>query len=575
MLRVWMFDAGRDAWLNFSEPTHILAAYRVDEVLPVLRIVESHVANRGLYAAGFISYEAAPAFDAALCVRRPDPAFPLLWFGLFRSAKPMTLPPPSGTCKLAWRPDISRSAYHTAIERIKHLIAAGETYQVNYSFRLKSPFRGEPIDLFLQLAAAQPSRNAAYIETETFAICSASPELFFSLEDKTIVARPMKGTMPRALTPLEDAQQAIRLQTSEKNRAENVMIVDMMRNDLGRIAEIGSIEVPFLFTIERYPTVWQMTSTVQARTDALLSDILCAVFPCASITGAPKPRTMQIIAELESSPRHLYTGALGFIAPERRAQFNVAIRTVLVNRCTLMAEYGVGGGIVWDSTTEGEYEECLTKARVLTDVRPSFELLETILFTPENGFFLLDEHLERLRSSCGYFDFSFDERAVLKALLDAVQGTGTDALRIRLTLGSDGSPRVTATPMSVHEADVPVRLRFAAAPVDSHHHFLYHKTTHRTLYEEALRNVGDCDDVILWNERGEITESTNANIVVELDGVMYTPPVASGVLPGTFRQRLLRDGCITERVMKREDVVRSRQLFLINSVRKWRKAMLV
>jgi len=575
MLRVWMFDAGRDAWLNFSEPTEILAAYRVDDVLPLLRRIESQVANRGLYAAGFISYEAAPAFDSALRVRLPEPPFPLLWFGLFRLAKPMTLPPASSTSELAWRPDISRSAYCAAVERIKHFIAAGDTYQVNYSFRLKSPFRREPIDLFLQLAAAQPSRHAAYIETETFAVCSASPELFFSLEGRSIVARPMKGTMPRELTSSEDAQQAKRLHTSEKDRAENVMIVDMMRNDIGRIAEIGSVEVPFLFTVERYPTVWQMTSTVQARTDASVSDILCALFPCASVTGAPKPRTMQIIAGLESSPRKLYTGALGFIAPERRAQFNVAIRTVLVDKRIQEAEYGVGGGVVWDSTPEGEYEECLTKARVLTGVRPPFDLLETILFTPEEGFFLLDEHLERLRGSCEYFGFPFDERAVLDALHRAVQETNTGALRIRLTLGSDGTPRVTVASMSVREADIPVRVRFAAAPVDSHHLFLYYKTTHRTLYDEALRNVGDCDDVILWNERSEITESTNANIVVELDGVMYTPPVASGLLPGTFRQRLLRDGLITERVVKRQEVVRCTQLFLINSVRKWRKAVLV
>lgn len=577
MARVVIYAVEREEWLNDENPREIIEARQHGDVLAALQYVESFVQERGAFAAGFISYEAAPAFDATLRVRQPDASFPLLWFALLERPKSFRLPSTvSSNLPLTWQPNVSRQEYRAAIERIKQYIGAGDTYQVNYSFRLRTPFEGEPFSLFCRLVAAQPSRYAAFIETDAFAICSASPELFFSLNEKTIIARPMKGTMPRGLTCEDDNRNAEHLRISEKDRAENVMIVDMMRNDLGRIAEIGSVSVPSLFDIERYPTVWQMTSSVKAETDASIADIMRAVFPCASVTGAPKARTMEIIAELESAPRKIYTGAIGFIAPNRHAQFTVAIRTVLVDRRKQEAEYGVGGGVVWGSTVESEYEECLTKARILTDERPDFELFETILFAQQEGFALLEEHLERLKVSADYFQRRYDEALALRMIRQLqhdLQRCAYDC-RVRMVLHADGSPTFAIRPVeSVSEA--PVRVKLAAKPIDSKNLFLYHKTTYRNMYDEALASVSDCDDVILWNEREEITESTVANIVLEMNGTLYTPPVSCGLLPGTFRGLLLKEGTITERVLKREDVKNATQLFLINSVRKWRKAVLV
>ena len=568
-------DSAQACWLCFDKPIEVVQAFDVEEVLPGLRRVEEFANRNNLYALGFVSYEAAPAFDSALHVRSTESWFPLLWFGLYEKPEPFRLPSPVSSLQLAWQPTISREEYNASIERIKEYIAEGDTYQVNYSFRLRAPFRGDARGFFLQLANAQPSNNGAFIETDDFAICSASPELFFSLDGENIVTRPMKGTAPRGLTVSADKANAEKLQTSEKNRAENLMIVDMMRNDLGRIAEVGSVHVRSLFDVERYPTVWQMTSTVAAKTDASVTEIMKALFPCASITGAPKARTMEIIAELESTRRKIYTGAIGFIAPNRKAQFNVAIRTVLVNKKKDEAEYGVGGGIVWASTTEEEYNECLTKARVLTEVRPKFELFETMLFTQQDGFFLFDEHLARLKSSAEYFDFPLDEqmlKRMIAQLHNDLPRLKSD-FRVRLVVHSDGLP--TFAIRGIDSSDTPVRLRLAKTPIDSNNVFLYHKTTHRKVYDDALASVSDCDDVVLWNERGEVTESTIANVVVEIGSELFTPPVECGLLAGVFRSQLLKEGRFKERMITIDELKRSSHVFLVNSVRMWREARLL
>ncbi len=571
-----VYDAARSCWLRFSEPVAVVQTSDINEVFAKLQHVERMVNERQLHAAGFISYEASPVFDPALHVHS-DGSFPLLWFGLFETPEPFRLTTSDNSLFTfgEWNPSVRRHEYDDAITRIKSYIQAGDTYQVNYSFRLRSPFWGDAHEFFLHLANAQLSNNGAFIETDDFAICSASPELFFSLDGENITARPMKGTAPRGLTPARDKHQSEALRKSEKNRAENLMIVDMMRNDLSRIAEVGSVHVQSLFDVERYPTVWQMTSTVAAKTNASVTEIMKALFPCASITGAPKARTMEIIAELESSPRKIYTGAIGFIAPNRKAQFNVAIRTVLVDKKKGEAEYGVGGGIVWASTTEEEYNECLTKARVLTEVRPKLELFETMLFTQQDGFFLFDEHLARLKSSAEYFDFPLDEQ-ILKRMIAQLHNDLPrlkSDFRVRLVVHSDGLP--TFAIRGIDSSDTPVRLRLAKTSIDSNNVFLYHKTTHRKVYDDALASVSDCDDVILWNERGEITESTIANVVVELDGELFMPPVECGLLAGTFRAQLLKEGQIKERVITVEEFKRSSRIFLINSLRKWRDAVVV
>ena len=448
MPTVILHDAARQTWLRFTHPVEICQARQVEQVLPALQKVSSLVESKRLYAAGFLSYEAAPAFDTALQTHSPD-HLPLLWFGLYEEPEVIHLPDAPrqpGYQFGKWAANLDNAAYAEAIVAIKAAIARGETYQVNFTLRLRASFSGEPWALFLQLNQNQRSRYAAYIETDDFVICSASPELFFQLEGETIVTRPMKGTARRGLTTIEDRQQQAWLQDSEKNRAENVMIVDMLRNDLGRIATTGSVQVQALFDVERYPTVWQMTSTVTACTRASLPEIFSALFPCASITGAPKVRTMQIIKLLECEPRQVYTGSIGFIAPGRRAQFNVAIRSVLIDRQQQQAEYGVGGGIIWDSDTADEYQECLIKARVLSQDQPRFALLETLLWEPDTGYFLLDRHLDRLEQSAEYFAYPFDRAQIDRKLQELAASFSDQPQRVRLLLDDGGQLGCQAAP---------------------------------------------------------------------------------------------------------------------------------
>lgn len=574
---VIIHDAKEKRWLHFRKPQQVIESCSIEEVIPMLTMIESLINESGLYAAGFLSYEAAPAFDSALCTR-PSSSFPLLWFGLY--SKPDVIEIPTADAVQAgnsfpWVPSISRSAYEQSISQIKTFIADGDTYQVNYTFRLQGLFADNPWEFFLALNQAQRADYAAYIDTGRHVICSASPELFFHLDGRLLSARPMKGTAARGRTLEEDDAMAQWLHHSEKNRAENVMIVDMMRNDMGRIAETGSVCVQSMFDVERYPTLWQMTSTVTAITDAPFHDIMAALFPSASITGAPKPRTMQIIAELESTPRHIYTGCIGFIAPGRRAQFNVAIRTVLIDKDSGNAEYGVGGGIVWDSVSREEYLECQIKARVLLERHPPFSLLETMLWTPGDGYFLFDEHLQRLRDSAKYFGITLDLADVLEQLKALTASSFDRPHKARLLVAQDGAISCELSPLDESEKHHPVQLRMAPTPVDSSNPFLYHKTTNRRIYDDARNACPDCDDVILWNERGEITETCVGNIVVMRDGKLITPPVLCGLLQGTFRTRLIDEGKIAEGVLKVEDLKKSNDIFVINSVHTWRRAFLI
>ena len=383
----------------------------------------------------------------------------------------------------------------------------------------------------------------------------------------------MKGTAARAPSPAADQQRAMQLRASIKDRAENVMIVDMMRNDVGRIAAPGSVQVPHLFEIEQYPTVWQMTSTVEAVTDCAVSEIFRALFPAASVTGAPKTHTMKLIASLETTPRGLYTGAIGFIAPERRAAFNVAIRTVVLDRMTGVAEYGVGGGIVWDSEAGAEYAECLAKAQVLWNCRPRFALLETLRWTPAERFFLFAEHIERLSESARYFGYLFDPEGVRGALTEAAAHFPPSPHRVRLLLHEEGRIHIESAPLD----DLPteVFLAIATTAIDSSDPFFYHKTTHRVGYERVRCASPMWDDVLLWNERAEVTETTRANLVIELDGARITPPVTAGLLAGTYRRTLLEQGLIQEGTVTLADLSRASALWVINSVRGWRRATLL
>lgn len=575
MFHIIFHDYERDQWLSFVRPRKVLTAVNMSDVLPLLKEIEYLVDMRGFFAAGWVSYEASPAFDSALQTR-PATSFPLACFGIFDHPTPLG-PLPPGHADYhpgSWSPSVSRDAYARSISCIKEHIAAGDTYQVNYTLRLSDAFPLDPWNFFLN--ACRNARYGAFVEAPPYAIGSASPELFFSLDGTHIYSKPMKGTMPRGRTTAEDAQNAHFLFHSEKNRAENVMIVDMIRNDIGKIAQFGSVDVPRLYEIEKYPTVLQMTSTVEARTTAPLSELMRALFPCASITGAPKAKTMELISSLETTPRNIYTGTIGYMGPGRRGLFNVAIRTTLIDTRTSRAEYGVGGGIVWDSETNDEYEECLTKAKIILDPVPTkpFSLLETLLWTPEEGFFLLSRHLERMKDSADYFGYPFEEDRILESLHASVAGLSAAPHRVRLLLAANGEAACRTFLLEESDA-VPVKVRMANLPVSSRNPFLFHKTTQREVYETAKKAFSDVDDVILYNEKGEITESCIANIVVEKSGKRITPPLSCGLLGGVYRAELLAGGEIAEAVVSTEDLRKAKKIFLINSVRKWREAALL
>jgi para-aminobenzoate synthetase / 4-amino-4-deoxychorismate lyase len=566
--RVVLRDAASGRWLQFIRPRQVVTARNLAEVAPGLSRVEKAVAQNGLYAAGFVAYEAAPAFDDKLVVHN-DGEFPLLWFGLYENVEEIALPGPSLGADaevMDWQASVGQAEFYEELARIKALIRSGDTYQVNYTYRLKARCASDLWNLFLRLVAAQDALYGAFVDTGEWVVCSASPELFFYLDGTHIESRPMKGTAARGRTEAEDLARAQALQTSQKERAENVMIVDMVRNDLGRIAQTGSVNVARLFEAERYPTIWQMTSTVEARTKAGLGEIFRALFPPASVTGAPKVRTMQIIAGLERLPRRIYTGTMGFFAPGRRAQFNVAIRTLLANRRTGCADYGVGSGITWDSDPEAEWQECRIKAGILSAPLPAFSLLETMRWTPEEDFFLLERHLERLQASARYFGFRLIMPELRRKLQELASRLDRERQKIRLLVTKDGRVSVEAAALPEPEAK-PQRVALARTPVDSSDAFLYHKTTHRQVYEAARTACPGFDDVLLYNEKGEITESTIANVAVDIEGRLYTPPVSCGLLGGTLRAHLLQQGELIERAIFVAEALRSRRVFLMNSVR--------
>lgn len=563
------------AWWLFRDPVHVVWTTRTDEVIPLLGWVEYQTQTHELYAVGWVAYDAAPAMDRALKVPGQG-TVPLMCFGLFRAPVRLTsarLRPGPRVPSLSWTPALSETDYVSRFNRIKAYIADGHTYQVNFTFPLRAAWQGDPWDLFTHLVRAQDLPYGAYLDAGRYVVCSASPELFFALEGDCLVSRPMKGTAPRGRTWEEDVERVRALRSSEKERAENVMIVDMVRNDLGRIARLGSVTVPALCTVERYPTVWQMTSTVTARTEASVVSIFRHLFPAASVTGAPKVRTMEIIAQLEVAPRGVYTGAIGYLAPRRRAQFNVAIRTVVIDRATATAVYSVGSGVVWDSDPHREYQECLTKARVLSTVWPEFQLLTSLLWEPDGGYFLLEAHMRRLARSAEYFGFPWPEAALYRALHTLPSRWPPVPHKVRVLLSQGGGIRVEGRPLT--HRPKPLRVGIARVPVDPDDPFLYHKTTHRVVYERARADCPTCDDVLLWNSRGELTEATIANVVLRLDGEWVTPPVDSGLLPGVFREWLLQQGKIRERVIPLAELSRAEAVYLINSVRRWMPARLV
>ena len=570
--------AGR--WLSFRRPLDVLIARSPAQVQDLLDEVRRAVA-RGKWAAGFLSYEATPAFDSAFAAHPASRGVPAAWWALFEAPDRLDAPPrwsdePVPT--LSWRALVSREQHAQAVEDVRRRIAEGETYQVNLTFPLEAslPAGVDSYRLFRQwIDGTTTPPYAAWIDTgrttsSRLAVASASPELFFSLDGREIRTRPMKGTASRGRWLEEDAARRAEL-LSEKNRAENLMIADMLRNDLGRVAVPGSVRVTRLFDIETYATVHQLISEVAARLepgrDAI--DVVRALFPCASITGAPKARTSHIISEIERHSRGVYTGGAGFFAPDGSAQLNVLIRTVSIYRARSTARYGTGGGVVWDSVAEAEFREAGIKTRLLQGpaIRSvdDFSLLETMLWRQHSGFFLLDRHLSRLGDSASFFGFAVDIESIRRALEQrAVHWR--ERTRVRLLLQRNGTFAVEShrQPCSGRR---PIRLAVDDRPVNDQDVFLFHKTTQRDVYDEAQKRHPGADDVLLWNSRGELTESTRANLVVELDGRRWTPSRTSGLLAGTYRQHLLDRGSVSERVLTRDDLARATKILLVNSVR--------
>jgi para-aminobenzoate synthetase/4-amino-4-deoxychorismate lyase len=570
------------------EPVGVVEARRADEVAGAIEVAEA-AARRGLWVAGLLAYEAAAGLDPSLVARGRDGAdpfadLPLAWFAWFEGREEVSPPEPSPAepprGESPWRPSVGRAGYDEALERIRELIAAGQSYQVNYTLRFRARIAGDERDFYRDLALAQRGAFATYLDLGRYRVLSASPELFFRIDGDLITTRPMKGTAPRGRWLAEDEEVAAALVASQKDRAENAMIVDLLRNDLGRIARTGSVEVSRMHEPERYETVWQLTSTVSGDLEpgTPLVEVFRALFPSGSVTGAPKVRTMRIIRDLEDSPRGVYCGAIGLLSPDGsggpRAIFNVAIRTVVVDARSRLAEYGVGGGITFDSSADREYEEVLAKARVLTTTRPAFELFEALRHDPDEGYRHLPEHLERIGSSARYFGFRFDPEAAVAALKRAALEQGGGVLRVRLTLAHDGSiaTRVAAAPPAPEGL---LRLALDERPVDPTDVWLFHKTTRRAPYERRRDARPDVDDVVLVNTRGEVTESTIANLAVRVGGRWVTPPLDSGLLPGTYRAVLVRDGTLSERPVTVDELRAANEIALVSSVRGWRPATLV
>jgi para-aminobenzoate synthetase/4-amino-4-deoxychorismate lyase len=548
-------------------------------------------ASEGKWVAGYVAYEAASAFDDGLRTA-PSDGRPLAWFGVFDTCveEPIVLGlngQASAYDVSPWQRGVTPVEYAGAFDAIREAIRRGDAYQVNLTFPLHAAFTGDAPQLYRDLIRSQRPAYAAYLNHEDTHVVSVSPERFFAVDAGRISTRPMKGTARRGRWGREDSSVREALQLSEKDRAENLMIVDLIRNDLGRIAEFGSVTVEELFAVERFETLWQMTSTVSAelRQDVELVDIFGALFPCGSVTGAPKASSMDVITEVEREPRGVYCGAIGFIPPGNGvdgASFNVAIRTATIDAGEGVATYGVGGGITWYSTRESEYEETATKALVLTRRAAPDSLIETVRWNPDpigvgGSWLWLDEHLGRLASSADYWGFAYDDLSVRTAVGELSQRLDYPArVRIEVTredaiscITAEAPDRFSFRPGIGLE---PVVLALSGEPIDSADPRVFHKLGDRAAYDRRAARHPDVDDVALVNEHGHITETTIANLVFLVEGVWMTPPIEDGLLPGIMRQRLIDEGFVKAGSVTVEDALAAEAMAVINSVRGWRPA---
>jgi para-aminobenzoate synthetase / 4-amino-4-deoxychorismate lyase len=553
----------------YVDPVEIVVTRRTADVPHALFALRT-ATRGGLHAAGYLTYEAGYALEPRLLPLVPATSdAPLLWFGLFRNVieiapedVPALLPNPVGAWIGAPQPEMARADYDAALDRVQGLIAAGDIYQANLTFGALIAAYGSPLALYAGLRARARAGYGGIVHTRHNWFLSLSPELFFACDGTRILTRPMKGTAARDADPDADRAAAVELRADEKQRAENLMIVDLLRNDLSRIAAPGSVAVPDLFRVETYPTVHQMTSTVTAAMtpDCDVVDVINALFPCGSITGAPKIRAMEAIREVESAPRGLYTGSIGRIdAGGRGAAFNVAIRTLTL--ADDAARAGLGSGIVADSRAGPEWDECLAKGAFIPS-RRAFDLIETMAFDPLDGFVRLEAHLARMRASAASFGFSFDRHAARNELQAATIRL-RHAARVRLLLAQSGKLAIEVAPM-LPVPDGPVDVVIVPLPVEPADFRLRHKTTDRAFYDMSRRSAGTFE-VIYVRSDGQLTEGSFTNVFAERDGTLITPPLDAGLLGGILRQELLETGQAREAPLRADDLADG--FFLGNSLR--------
>lgn len=586
--------------IELRRPLGQLASRQISDVTAILAEAEA-AARRGRYVAGFVAYDAAPAFDPAFRVSTSSPqcraiaTLPLAWFGLFADAEPVpSLPRAMHTAAReeggvpGWDCEVDPHTHATAVKTIRDVIARGDAYLVNYTTRFRRPWSpdDDPFELYSRLTASYRGGYHVF-ETDSWAVACGSPELFFEHSSGILTTRPMKGTAPRGLWSLDDACRADMLRTSPKERAENVMVVDLLRNDLGRIALTGSVEVPNLWRLEQHPSLWQLTSTVTARTagNVGLAEVFGVLFPCASVTGAPKVSAMSVIADIEPSPRSIYCGAVGFLEPHLgpphrhpTARFAVAIRTAVIDKAQGLGEYGTGGGITCESLESREWAEVLLKARALVGPPPTTlgadqGLIETMAFeTDGRGGAVrnLRDHLARLKASARYFGLACPPDGE-ETIAKAVAGLSTPAL-VRLVLRATGVLEIETAALDLEIAASTLHLCVDLEPVSSSEVMLFHKTTDRRRYDERMHRHSAADDVVLVNERNEVTETTRANLAVRLGGEWYTPALHCGLLPGVERARMLAAGHLAERVVTVDDLRAASAVATLSSLRGWRDA---
>jgi len=568
------FETGKydkDNYLSyyFNDPVEIIKL--TDPAKMILFFEQIEKLSKEYYLAGFFSYELGYLFEDVFHYSRKN-GFPYAVFHAYKKPlvidhrrEPDSLQQSNLKYKISHlKLNISKETYLKHIRKVRDYIYKGDIFQANYTVKYKFRFSGSPQALYNDLKRKQNVSYNVFARTGDYYILSLSPELFFAKNRRDIISKPMKGTVKRGRNNKEDEENRRFLCHDEKNKSENVMIVDLLRNDIGRVSEYGSVHVPKLWEVEKYDTLFQMTSTVKSRLQKGVSiyQLIKAIFPCGSITGAPKIRSMEIIRELEKEERNIYTGAIGFFQPNGKAKFNIAIRTVLLHKSK--GEMGIGGGIVYDSRPAEEFRECELKASFLIkDPLPEFQLIETMLFNRKIQY--LDFHMKRLKSSANYFDFLFPEKKIiekLKKITKRLKGKW----KVRLLLGKTGQLTLECSPLDVWSGEY--RITISKIRIDNQNAFYFHKTTNRKLYNEELKKVRKSGyyDVIFLNKREEVTEGAITNIYIRKKDIIYTPPIECGLLNGTIRQAFLKKNKVRERVLKLKDLYSADGIYISNSI---------